>query len=292
MKNLLYYYYGISPMYIYNEEENYYFSINQIKYVFAPVVNKNINLLVDLSNFLYNKNIMVHTFIINKENNYIVNYNNINYALLRVNCNDSKKIKLKDIIEFNNILVNSNSRNYIELWSNEVDDIEEEIIDFNKEYELITDTINYYIGLCENAIEYYKDNVNNENVSVSINHLNINYNMTFLDFFNPLNFIIDYRVRDISEYIKSIFFNTLDEERILNIINKLNINKDEASIIFSRLLYPNYYFKMYNEILNNKVKEEHLNKIIKLSKEYENLLNNIQQIFKKKYNLPIIDWLI
>ena len=185
MKNLLYYYYGISPMYIYNEEENYYFSINQIKYVFAPVVNKNINLLVDLSNFLYNKNIMVHTFIINKENNYIVNYNNINYALLRVNCNDSKKIKLKDIIEFNNILVNSNSRNYIELWSNEVDDIEEEIIDFNKEYELITDTINYYIGLCENAIEYYKDNVNNENVSVSINHLNINCNMTFLDFFNP-----------------------------------------------------------------------------------------------------------
>ena len=292
MKNLLGYYYNVYPDYVYKNDMGYYFYVNKIKYIFVKVNNKNIDSLVELSNNLYSKNILVHTFIMNKNNNYVVSYDNNNYSLLRVNCEEEKKIKLKDIIDFNNILTSNNSaRDYSTLWSNEVDDIEEEIIDFNKEHELLTDYVNYYIGLAENAIEYYNNNSKKELSIVSINHVKVTYNMTYLDFYNPLNFIIDYRIRDLSEYIKSIFFNTLNSERIIKIVESLNINKEEACLFFCRMLYPNYYFNLYNNILDNKINEEELTKILNLSEEYEILLNEIQNIFHRKYSLPLIEWL-
>lgn len=292
MKNLLGYYYNVYPEYIYKNDTGYYFYINKIKYFFVLVNNKNIDSLVELSNNLYNKKIMVHTFIMAKNNTYVVPYDNNNYSLLRINCDDDCKVKLKDIVNFNNILLgNNNVRNYSSLWSNEVDDIEEEIIDFNKEHKIITDYINYYIGLAENAIEYYKDNVNESTFVSSIGHIKITYNMTYFDFYNPLNFVIDHRVRDLSEYVKSIFFNTLDSVRIINIVNSLNISKEEACVFYCRMLYPNYYFNIYNDVLDGKIDEEKVNEILKLSLEYEILLNDIQNIFHKKYGIPLIKWL-
>ena len=78
-------------------------------------------------------------------------------------------------------------------------------------YPYIYNTVDYYIGLGENAITYMKelnDNINSS--SLSITHRRIGVNSTMFDLYNPLNLIIDYKVRDVSEYLKDAFFNNVN----------------------------------------------------------------------------------
>ena len=52
------------------------------------------------------------------------------------------------------------------------------------------------------------DNINSS--SLSITHRRIGVNSTMFDLYNPLNLIIDYKVRDVSEYLKDAFFNNVN----------------------------------------------------------------------------------
>ena len=79
---------------------------------------------------------------------------------------------------------------------------------------IIDNSIDYYIGLSENAI-YYVNNVNSKYSMSSLDKIVLsrkriispNYS---LNYFNPLSFIFDLEVRDITEYIKSTFFDNGD----------------------------------------------------------------------------------
>ncbi len=82
----------------------------------------------------------------------------------------------------------------------------------------------YYIGLTENAISYLKYS-NLKNNHIGIQHIRVKYNDNLTNFYNPINLIIDYKVRDIAEYFKSLFFDSkIDIKNIINIIKK---NKNE-----------------------------------------------------------------
>ena len=74
-----------------------------------------------------------------------------------------------------------------------------------KKYPILYNIIDYYLGISENAIFYLKKVVSNYegNVSVCVCHKRIGVNSTLFDLYNPLNLIIDTRVRDIAEYFKN-----------------------------------------------------------------------------------------
>ena len=54
----------------------------------------------------------------------------------------------------------------------------------------------------ENAISYFNNNVT-FNSKKYICHKRVSVNMSLYDFLNPLNFVVDYKERDIGEYLKS-----------------------------------------------------------------------------------------
>ena len=102
MKETINYYYKVYPDKIYEINSGVYFYFNDFKYYFIEFTRtkEEINLLVKISNDLYNKHVLVNTFILTKDNNYFVELNDKIMILLRVNSIESDTNTLKDLIYF------------------------------------------------------------------------------------------------------------------------------------------------------------------------------------------------
>ena len=112
---------------------------------------------------------------------------------------------------------------------------------------------------------------------------------------NPLSFIFDLEVRDVAEYLKAMFFKKdmdycLDELRSYLKIRRLNIY--EYHMLYARMLYPTYYFDLYEAVMNKNVSEEELVKIVKRSNEFEEFLKKTYLEISKYVRLDKIDWII
>lgn len=293
MKNFLEYFYNIKIDNI-NKHNNFYEFIYQ-KNKYKLYINEfipNPTLTYNISKSLkYNS--LISEIILNKDNNIITTYNNNYYILLKLSINETKKITLKEISNLaNKLYVENLNINWGLLWSNKIDYLEELINENGKKYPIIVDSFNYFVGLAENAISYYENVKTENNYKYVISHKKININDTIEAIYNPFNIIFDYRVRDIAEYIKISFWNNLNIYKELDnylINNYLTIN--EVNLLISRLLYPSFYFNMYEDIIINKKDEKILLNIINKTKEYESYLNNIILYLKKYYPCEEIEWL-
>ncbi len=152
-------------------------------------------------------------------------------------------------------------------------------------YSNIYDSINYYIGLTENAISYF-NMINKENIPLYINHRRIKE-----DLCNPLELIIDYKVRDIGEYLKYCFFNNKDISSIINSLNNFNLNNIDYILLYIRMIYPSFYFDKYDNIINNNKNTEEIDNIINKASLYEELLYNIYLYINRKVKIIGIDWI-
>ena len=74
-------------------------------------------------------------------------------------------------------------------------------------------------------------------------------------------------------------------------INYLNMSDYEANMFFARLLYPSYYFDIYEKAIENNNDEELLDIISKVN-EYELFLKNVYYLLSKKYKIEKIEWLV
>lgn len=300
MKNILEYYYNIFPDMVYEKSNFYYFYIDDIKYYFTPF-NRDINELkglVELTNKLYFKGIKVHTFIVNKDGNFYIEHNKINYVLLRVNTIENEEIDIYDIIKFNNLEVtNQDKLNYswIKRWEHTVDSFEREVIELNNDYPLLTRYFNYYVGLAENAISYVKNINLEDNNKLYLSHKRIKTPLNNGMLYNPLAFEFDYKVRDISEYIKeTFFFSKFDEDEVFKVMGEeiKSYSLNDIKLLYGRLLFPTYYFDLFEGVLNKEREEKELEKIINLSKHYELFLKELYYFLKDKYNVEPIEWIV
>ena len=299
MIDFINYYYNLYPLNIYEYDDRYIFDFNDEKYYFILYDREidELNSIIELNKEMITNGSLVHEIVFNRFNKSLTLYNNKDYILLRVFINDTKKLDINDImfmlnevkIEFdkNNIL---NRINWSNLWEFKIDYFEYQITHILKKYPILYNTIDYYIGLGENAIQYFKGIVPiyNGNVEIGVCHKRINENSTLFDLYNPLNLIIDYKVRDLSEYIKSIFFNTDNINIIINkVTTKYYFDKFNASLLVSRLLFPSYYFDMFEDIVYKSVNEGSVKNITKKSSMYENLIGYLI----KKFNIQSIGWI-
>lgn len=300
MKNLLEYYYNIYPDKLYEDGNVFYFFIEDIKYYLVPFNREieELKKLVELTNKLYFKGIKVHTFIANKNGNFYVESNEIKYVLLRVNTNEKEELDLHEIIKFNNleIKVESESTNvfWIKRWENTIDSFENQVVELNKEYPELLSVFDYYVGLAENAISYV-NNIKLDNNILYLSHKRIKVPITSGMLYNPLGFIFDYKVRDLAEYIKeNFFYYNLDEEGLMKFIdeNTKYFDLNDIKLLYGRLLYPTYYFDLFENILNKEREEKELKKIISLSKNYELFLKDLYNNLKIKYNIEPVDWIV
>ena len=302
MKNTIDYYYNIRINELIKTEKDYYFYLNNNEYHLIQYNRplEDINALYKLNINMLNRNIIVHQIILNKDNIPITIINNIPFVLIKIN-KYGNKIYLSDINYIQNYSLNIQYEkellrdNWVKLWCDKIDYYEYQISQLGKEYPILCDSLSYYIGLGENAISYIVNNINSLNKILTVSHKRIKIDDGSFELYNPLNFIIDNRIRDLSEYIKNSFFsNQFDINELRTYLNYNNLSKDEYIYLYARLLFPTYYFDIYDEIINTKSNEDSIVKIISKACEYEQFLFNIYNfiVYEKKTQIEPIEWII
>ena len=154
-----------------------------------------------------------------------------------------------------------------------------------------------YIGMAENAISYLVNNKLNEELTYYIAHRRLSINSTLYDLYNPINFIVDYSVRDVCEYAKNVFFDNKEKSyMVYEYIKNAGFNYDEIILLLARFLYPTYYFDMIQDCIDNKKQEndlwECIRKYVSRVDEYEAYLKNIFEYFSQVYNIELVEWII
>jgi len=292
MKDYIYLNYNIYVEKIYFSDNRHYFFINDYKIYIIKLKNEEISKvekLIELTNNIYNK-VKVNTFILNNTNKYFTKYDKDYIILMRVN-NFENDFSLNYLYKFWNINSNIDSYNILDSWINEIDNLEKNVVEYNEEFPLIKKSINYYIGMAENAIELlniYKLEI--EKYNDSIGH-KISYKL-FDDnsLFDPFVFIRTNKMYDISNYIKYKFFkNETNYSEIETFL--INNNDYENIFLFCNLLYPSVYFDLIKKIMIEKEEESKILSIIKLRKKYNKILIFCKKIVKNNINIQLINWI-
>lgn len=178
---------------------------------------------------------------------------------------------MDDIIRQDSKLAIIKKVSWKELWEEKLDYYEYQISELGLRYRKLKESFSYYSGLCECAINLL--NYAGGNVEMYITH--------------KRGRIIDSIVRDIAEHIKhEFFYNDIELS-----IDNLYLNNDEYILLMSRLLYPSYYFDIYDSIIQGNNAENEIEKIIKKSSSFELLLKKLYKAIRQKSNIPDIHWL-
>ena len=72
------------------------------------------------------------------------------------------------------------------------------------------------------------------------------------------------------------------------------VSYKEALLLYGRLIYPSYFFDLYDDIVNLNLDENKIENIVIKSEEYEKFLVDTYIYLSKLYNryIPRIDWLL
>ncbi len=304
MKNIIAYYYSLHPNEISHIKDKYFFKYMGSEYVFQ-IFNRplsDIDALYKVNRQMISRNILVHEIIVNNENKILTYINNIPYVLMEIYINKDARISLPEICHINNNSINMECDkiigryDWITLWETKNDYFEAQINEIGQKYPNLCNFANYYIGLAENAISYI--NLANQEkgvVNISICHKRIDYDDTLFSLYNPINYVCDYRVRDVAEYVKNAFFKGNNAYKIVEEYFKNNyLTYKEALLFYGRLLYPSYFFDLHDDIVNNNLPESKIEDIIIKADEYELFLLEIYIYISKLYNryIPGIDWIL
>ena len=294
MNNFIEYFYGIKVDKIVYEKNSYSFIYNRYFYKLYVFDNSsNTDFLINVNKKMLG-NTLVSEIIKNRNGEVLSIYNNIGYILMRIYVNVNKGISLKEVVSLSNSLYKDKLMiNWGNLWERKMDYLEDLINENGKKYPLIVDSFNYFVGLAENAISYYNTILIDKNYKFGISHRKIKIDDTIEELYNPLNIIFDYKVRDVAEYMKISFFN--GNKNALNefiwYLNNNYLSIMEAKLLIARLLYPSFYFDMYEDIMIDEKEEKIITNILIKIDEYEIYLAKLIEMISSKYGVDDILWL-
>ena len=302
MKNAINYYYNLPVDEVHFSAQQYYFKIENQLYIlmtyYRPFDEIDAIVALDFEIIKYNSNF--HQIILNKDRQAITIIENIPYVLLKINVPIDRPITSEDLVKMPVTLSKQLSlldrSNWVQLWSNKLDYFEEQMGHMELEFPLLRENVIYFIGLGENSISYIRNTFLEERPSwedrITICHRRISIKDTTFTFYNPLNLVLDYPVRDVSEYLKSLFW--FDQYKIEEIEPWLRTNplsNFEARLLFGRLLFPSFFFDQYEKIIDHQIEEKRILEITTRTDEYEQFLMMIYRILKEDHSLPEIEWL-
>ncbi|MCM1053746.1 MAG: hypothetical protein NC483_07220 [Ruminococcus sp.] len=305
MRESINYYYNLNVSELENWGNVYSFKLNNSNFYFVPIkrANEELEDIIEVSKELKIKGLEVHDIIFNKFGKIITNVYNENYCLLKVIGDIYQEYDLSDLLKINQkLILNPNKsklyrNSWAKLWSDKIDYFEYQVHELGKDKPIILDSFSYYVGLGENAISYVNDTISKykptENDRITLSHKRVNYPNYKLNYLNPLSFIFDLEIRDISEFIKSAFIN--NEDALSYLKEVLSIKKFSIyslSLLYARLLYPSFYFDIYERVMNNEIEEEKLIPIIDKCHDYEIFLKKAYFEISKYAPITRVEWLL
>ena len=296
MKNLLNYLYSINIDKVKEFNTGYIIKdLNNNLYLLNNVDNKsNINSVINIliGNRLKVKHYLYRFNIYNQVLTYV---DGKYYTLVKLDSDYNEEIDFVDMLTFyNSVNINNLKINYVlweEKWENKINYFLNQDLNNQVKDKKIIIYFWYYIGVAENSLLYLK-NINNNFKTGGHNgfcftHRRISFPCKKIDFYNPNDFYIDIKERDIAEYIKSLFYNNEDYLTELDYYFKTNILSNyDASMLYARIVYPSVFFDYYesrDESFNYPLLFDPDKFEIFIKKTYE-LINSYVQINK-------IDWL-
>ena len=302
MKEFIHFYYGFNIDNINQINDYYTFNYNDDIYYLIPFnQNENrLNYYIDISNRLLKYNIKSHIVINNNDGKKITYIDDVGYILLKI-INNNEEINIFDIkdnqYKFLNekISINKNHISWSELWQIKVDFLENSLNEIKKD-NIIEHSYDYYIGMAENAIIYYNQTIRQYYINdypLTWCHKRIYYPNMSINYLNPINYIIDYDIRDIAEYLKSAFFynEKIAYEELCSYIKIGKLNNYNANLLLARLLYPSYYFDYLEKWINHKTSSNDLLNIINKQSSYEQFIKKAYQLLSNYALLIPIDYL-
>lgn len=299
MKNAIEYFYNFPSITIHDHKDKITFNVGNKIYHLLPNT-RNYNELEEIYNLTREYN-NYYKIIKNKNNTIVTNINGKEYILIEVKNDYKEKITLRDL-SYSPIVQIFNYQslkrdNWSELIQKKIDFFIYQREHIRKKYLIIDESLDYYIGMTENAISYLNSTIqttkNSQNRNITVCHKRISKDEKN-SLYNPLNLIIDHKARDISGYLKLIFQNNEEKEKIAlikKILLSLNFNEYDYRLLISRMLYPSFYFDKYEEIVNITHNEKEIIPITKRIKDYELYLKQIFEIISIKIKIPIIEWI-
>ena len=276
MEELLRIYFGID-INLPNENDKVFFSYNSNDYILIKIKNIDFNLI----NYLFYNNFL-NKPIINLYNQYITQYQNEYYSLFYYN---NKTINELDVLSFINQNIQINYNNIHDKWCKKIDYHEYQITQFGAKYFLLRESINYVVGLSEIGIQLL-NTINFNQCYSCYSHNRINDSL--FEFKNPFNICIDYRIRDLAEYIKYTYFYE-NKEIFNNLVIKINLTQEEYKLLFARLLLITPYYDLYEQIIDGKIEEKEIEKITIKLNNYEKYLKKIYLYIKRYINIDNIE---
>ena len=280
MKNIIEYFYNIEINKIILKEEKIFIVENNNLFIFKEIVSFNQEVMYETQKYK-----CFHTIIYNKYQNIVTTYENKKYILMKINVNQNRKITLNDVVKISSIIINKKyyDYNHQKLWTKKTDCFENYIKNKHNHELPYREYYDYYLGLAEIALEY-SININKSNIRYGFSYKRIKENFTLYDLLDPTNVIIAPIVRNLSEYLKIICFDSLRKNKEI----KIELTYDEYILFISRMIFPTYFFDLFNDKIDN-IK---FKKIINNSHIYEeNICYLINCIKKQGYNIPVINWL-
>jgi len=293
MKDIIKNYYGFVGNDIYFKDNIYYFSYNNINFMFIQIDNYDINLekIYNINSNLYLNSINMNQIYINLLGNYETIIDNKKYVMFYTYINN-RETNIYDILKFNNQNHISNYKNnWHDLWCKKIDYYEYQMNQFGNKYPLLRESFSYVVGLAELSISLI-NNIDLNNTYNCYMHKRIdNY---ILNYYCPLNIIIDSRVRDISEYVKNSFF--YDNKNIINdfeiYLKTVKLTNEEYKLLLVRLLFITPYFDLYENIMDETREEKEIKKIIQKLNDYEKFLKKYYKMIYKNINMIEIPFLL
>ena len=232
-----------------------------------------------------------YKFVLNKDGSIFTMYQDFLFVLLKINDINPKISQNKNQIRLDNTKKYYLDRSdWYELWTRKNDYYEYQYEHIKGKHKVIDESINYYIGLAENAISYIASIPSN----LKVQEKRGLYPKRIIEreYHNPLNYVIDYKERGLSETLKYLFLNQKYlSQNIENIILSYNCTETGYKLLYGRMLYPSMYFDIYDKVINDFENEKELVEVVKRSKEYEEYLKEIYRIISKHTEIKNIDWL-
>lgn len=291
MKNVINYYYGFNISTIYQVNGIFYFTYLNNKYIlkeFDREINE-IYRLYTLNNILLKNNNYFHKIILNKNNLPYISVNNKIYVLVKLSNVINDKICIYDITAIKlNITRELSSlvmSDWYNLWIRKIDYLEYKIehIENNKK---IIPIYYFFIGMSENAVSLIKnstDKLKTDSDKLVVSHRRLDSDMNIIDYYLPLDLVIDHKVRDLAEYVKStIIKNTFDYNLLDEYLNYANLSEYGYSLLLARILFPTFFFdnlENYDYLYDFDIDK------------YISYLKDVYYIIKNRSNIELIDWL-
>ncbi len=300
MKNALHYYYGLTTQTIHQMNKRYSFQIDKFRYVLMPAERdlEELKQIYQLTQILRERGLYCHEIVLNTSGQILTYINQVSYILLKLSVKEDDVVILSDLILFQNKTKNIGDYpilkrdDWYQLWTNKIDYFEYQVSQLSKKHPRIRESFSYFVGLAETSISLFHMLGKKDTHILSVSHKRIQSGDTLFDLYNPLNFVLDIPSRDASEYFKSSFFNQPDIiNEIIYYLTYSNLSEYECQMFFIRLLFPTFYFDIYEEVILDEKNEKELLKVVTHTKDYENMIVLTYQYLKSIIYLPEIEWL-